>query len=952
MALERLRATQTRLDNHAAHCGIIEIKVRNATKSSVIIPILAALSGAASLTYQIVWMRRLALVFGSTTLATSTVLAAFLGGLAIGAWLWGRLADSRPQSALTFFAIIEIATGIYGFLSLPVFRIVQAMYLAVYPSLADHASLFMGVQFILSALAILLPTILMGASLPLLARFNLSKTGGMVGAAGAIYSWNTLGAACGAAATTYALLPTLGLSTTIALAAGVNVLVGASAIFMRSRKWAASPSPRTAADLTPSRATGAPAPDRLIEILILIGFAASGFAATTFEVSWTRLLAMVMGSSVYAFGTLVVVVLAGLGFGSALYSLTQRAATIDDHRRWFAVLEFLIACATALSLIILPRIPFLFIRYFPLFRDAFRWQIAAHFAAAAMVALAPSLLFGATFPAVVGSLGGSATRFGHTIGAAYVANTIGTVAGAGLAGFVLIPTIGLRATMTLGVLATAAAGFGVWWRITSPRLPRIAELTPALAGLLIIALLPTWPREVFAAGIGFFAPRLDSDETLADVVSRMRLLYYRDGINTTISVDQTGQSLFYRSNGKTDASTDPVDMANQLLLGHLPMLLHPAPHDVFVLGLGTGITAAAVARYPVQRIDIVELEPAAAKAARFFDSYTRKVLDDPRVHLIIGDGRNRLLGMPTQYDVIVSDPSDIWVAGTGSLTTLEYYRIVAARLRPNGIFAQWVHTHALQPDDLELLAATFHAVFPHMQIWTSAPGNLIFLGTRDSVPWDYARLKQRFSGVPGVADDLQVVGVLQPFALFGAQVLGENESALFVRDVDGFHTDDHPLLEFRTPRSLYIDTTPMITQELSDARNPEAPAIVGFDPEHDLDAEGAYLLGFAYATAGQMNQAITYMEQSTKMAPDRPLYFVGLGNQYRAAGRTADARRAYERALEMDINNVEALLSLGEIRLDEGQLKWTRVLAERALLLAPQDARAHDLLGKLDEAER
>ena len=140
-------------------------------------------------------------------------------------------------------------------------------------------------------------------------------------------------------------------------------------------------------------------------------------------------------------------------------------------------------------------------------------------------------------------------------------------------------------------------------------------------------------------------------------------------------------------------------MANQLLLGHLPMLLHPAPRDVFVLGLGTGITASAIARYPLQHIDIVELEPAAAKAARFFDSSTRKVLDDPRVRLIIGDGRNRLLGMPTQYDVIVSDPSDIWVAGTGSLTTLEYYRIVATRLRPGGVFAQWVHTYAA-PDDL------------------------------------------------------------------------------------------------------------------------------------------------------------------------------------------------------------------------------------------------------------
>lgn len=923
--------------------------MRNSTKTLIAAPILAFASGAASLIYQVVWMRRLALVFGSTTLATSTVLAAFLGGLAIGTWIWGRLGDFRPQSVLGAFAGAEIATGIYGLASLGIFRLVQAVYLSVYPPLANHAALFTGVQFVLSALAILLPTILMGASLPLLARLTISNFRGMVRSAGSIYGWNTLGAACGAAATTYALLPVYGLSSSIEVAAITNVLAGAAALYLLWRKWAA---PATVpADLTPALAD-AGAPDHLIEILLLADFAASGFAATTFEVSWTRLLAMVMGSSVYAFGTLVVIVLLGLGVGSAIYSLALRKAKTDAHRRWFAILESLVACSAAASFLILPRIPYWFIRYFPLFKDAFRWQIAAHFAAAAAVALLPALFFGATFPAAIGSLGGSASRFGRIIGAAYVANTIGTVAGACLAGFLLIPTFGLRLTITLGVLATAAAGFAVWWRITADRVQRIAELTPAIAALVIIAVLPTWPREVFAAGIGFFAPRMDADESLADVVSRMHLLYYRDGINTTISVDQTGPTLYYRSNGKTDASTDPVDMANQLLLGHLPMLLHPAPSDVFVLGLGTGVTVSAIGRYPVKQIDIVELEPSAAKAARLFDANTRKVLDDPRVHLIIGDGRNRLLGISKRYDVIVSDPSDIWVAGTGSLATLEYYRIVASRLKPNGIFAQWVHTHALEPEDLELLAATFHAAFPRTEIWMSAPGNLIFLGTRDPVPWDYARLKERFTEIPGVADDLQSVGILQPFALFGAQVLGPDQSALFVQDVDGLHTDDHPVLEFRTPRALYVDTTPMIAQELSDSRLSVAPTIVGFDPEHDLDAQGAYLLGFAYATVGQPNQAITYMEQSTKMAPKNPTYLVGLGNQYRAAGRINDAQAAFEKALELDLNNVEALLSLGELRLNEGQLQWTRVLAERALQLAPQDARAHDLLAKLDEAER
>ena len=365
---------------------------------------------------------------------------------------------------------------------------------------------------------------------------------------------------------------------------------------------------------------------------------------------------------------------------------------------------------------------------------------------------------------------------------------IGATAGAWLAEFAFLPSIGLQATMRVGVLAAVGAGVAVWWRSRAPKLRRVAALSPAVAALLVAVLLPPWPREVFATGIGFIAPRLAPDETLSEIVKRMQLLYYRDGRRATISVDQTGQTRFLRSNGKTVASTDPIDMASQLLLGHLPMLLHPAPRDILVLGLSNGLTLASVSRYPARRIDVVEPEPAVAQAARLFDAYTRNVLGDSRVHLIFGDGRNRLLVVPKQYDVVVSEASDMWVAGAGSQASREFYRIVGARLNPGGIFAQSLQTQGLLPDDLDFLAATFHSVFPHMQIWTSAPGNLIFLGTRDSVAWDYTRLQNHFAQTQGVAADLNTMGIWRPFALFGAQVLGESESDAFTREIDESNT--------------------------------------------------------------------------------------------------------------------------------------------------------------------
>ena len=533
------------------------------------------------------------------------------------------------------------------------------------------------------------------------------------------------------------------------------------------------------------------------------------------------------------------------------------------------------------------------------------------------MALVPSLLSGATFPAVVGSLGGAADRVGRTIGSAYASNTIGTVVGACLAGFVLMPAVGLHVTFIVAVLSTVGVGLAVWWRARSKGraqgLSTVAALVPAAAALLIvIATLPAWPREVFAAGIGFFAPRYE-DEALGNIASGMQLLYYRDGARATISVDETGQTLFFRSNGKTEASTDPVDMANQLLLGHLPMLLPPGPRDVFVFGLGTGMNLAAVARYPVQQIDVVEPEPA-VQAARFFDSNICQVLNDPRVHgglwrrprHAAGNAeavRCRDLGsVGYGADIGADIGPDIVAAGGGSVATIEFYRTVGARLKPGGIFAQRIDTHALVPEDFDLLAATFHAVFPHMQVWTSAPGNIILLGSRDSLTWDYGRLAQHFTETQGVAADLESAGIWHPFALFGAQILGETESDALARDIGELHTDNCPVLEFRTPRSLYVETTPMIVHALDYYRRPDPPAISGFDPQHDLDANGTYLLGFAYASVGWPELAITYMKRSTTMAPNRAVFLVGLGNQYRAAGRIQDADAAFERALRLDLN--------------------------------------------------
>jgi spermidine synthase len=888
-------------------------------------------------------MRRLTLVFGSTTLATSTVLAAFLGGLAIGAAYWGRVADRRPADGLGIFGLVEAATALYALLSPLAFRAVDAVYLALYPALAGRQSAFIALQFVLCAIVIAPPAALMGGSLPLLARRMITTADGTPRGIGALYGWNTIGAAAGAGLAAYGALPTLGLSGALALAAVLNLLIAAAALLADSRRRRAQASD---AIVTTAVAEGgaqqgvadARPGDAVRLLLVLQGFALSGFASIAYEVAWTRLMALVMGSSVYAFGSLVVVVLLGLGLGSWIYGRVRWSE--QSHLAAFAGIEMLIAASVAASLVLSPQLPFLYMRLFPVFKDAFGLQIAAQIGLAALIAFVPSLLLGATFPAVVACLGATPARLGRTIGSAYAANTVGTVLGAFLSGFVLIPAIGLRATVVVGLVANLLAGAAVVTLVTGTWVRRLGLTAPAAIALALILTLPPWPREVFAAGVGFFASRYDSIAGLKWAIEGMRLLYYRDGINTTISVDDSNGTLVYRSNGKTDASTYPGDVANQMLLGHLPMLLHRDPKDVFVLGLGTAMTAAAVARYPVRSIEISELEPAATEAARFFDSYNRSVLNDPRVRIAFGDGRNRLRSSESTYDVVISDPSDIWVAGVGSLFTLEFYQAVRARLRPGGVMVQWIHTHTVSPRDLALLLRTFSTVFPETELWTSAYGDLIILGTIEPVPWDYRRIGAHIANTPGVRDDLQSIGIWHPAALFAGFIVGHGTIATLTAQEPSLHTDDRPVIEFRTPRALYADTTAEINVVLDKLRGSPFPPTTGFDPARDLDADATYLLGFAYASLSQAARGIPYMERSVRMAPNRAAFRVGLANQYREIGRTRDAEREYRRAIALDPKQVEALTALAEILVEAEQYDEALLFATRAVRAAPSDERA------------
>jgi spermidine synthase len=448
--------------------------------------------------------------------------------------------------------------------------------------------------------------------------------------------------------------------------------------------------------------------------------------------------------------------------------------------------------------------------------------------------------------------------------------------------------------------------------------------------------MPPWPKDILTKGAGFFAGVYVTPEALLTAARESELLFYKDGIATTLSVDRQNGVLYYRSNGKTDASTDPGDMANQLLLGHLPMLLHPSPRDVFVLGLGTGVTAAAVARYPVETIDIADIEASVREAAQLFGAENRNILEDRRARLIVADGRNALLARKKNYDVIISDPSDTWVAGVGNLFTSEFYSLVRSRLRPGGVMVQWFHMHMLPAQQLQLIVATFRSVFPNASLWRPNRGDVILVGTVDPVPWDRQRLTERYS-VGGVSEDLRRIGFWHPLAIFSAFVLDGEDLARMLANVQGVHTDDRPVLEYLSPRAGYEDTTSINDAGLQALQTKFLPAITGFEEARDFDARARYLLGFGMASIGRVDPAITLMEQSVRGDPQDPKFFTGLANQYRAKGWTAKAIDAYAKALARAPSDSEAAQRLAELRRAQGNDAEAEKALRTALAHVPGD---------------
>lgn len=751
-------------------------------------------SGAAGLLYEVVWGKQLAYLLGSSLHSVATVVAAFLGGLALGARFLGTRLARRPGLARVY-ATLEVGIAVLGLALLPVLRSLDGPVGQLYRLWGGESPAFAVARVVLLFAVLVPPAALMGATLPVLvARIERGALGAGLAR---LYAINTLGAVLGSVLGGYLLMPGFGLTATTIVAAALNLAAALLAfVSPADEREASRAAPSTIVPVLP------PTARRGFALL----FAITGCTALLLQLAWVRLFGLVLGSSVYSFSSVLGIYLLGLGLGSAAAAplLARRPATLG----WFSALQCGIAFSSVAGLYAYGSLPKAMLDLGERAGTSWAGLLTGELLLVAMVLFVPCLLMGAVFPIATRLLQDGTA--GETTGTAYAINTIGTIAGSLGTGFFLLPALGVQGVVLLAAALGAMAGLVAWILPGSPRASRPLLIgTVSLAALTFLAgvAAPRWDPLLMSLGTfrpfsadhlmrSFQASGGSGDPTRA-LIATQRVRFYEDGINTSVLVvsDSTTGKLWMRVGGKVDAGTG--DMLTQVMLGLIPSTMAERGARTLVVGHGSGVTAAASLAAGSGPMDIVELEPAVVRGSRFFHEPGEDPLDDRRVTLHMEDARTLLEHGAGSYGVIISEPSNPWMAGVNNLFTVDFYQRVRARLEPEGVFCQWLQLYELSPQTFESLLASFLQVFPEAHLfclWGSTDALLIAAPPGRMLSLD--RLRD-----PSLAFTFARAGLRAPEQI-AAFYVGSGDAMRAMAKGGELNTDERPFVEYQAPRDM------------------------------------------------------------------------------------------------------------------------------------------------------
>jgi spermidine synthase len=914
------------------------------------------LSGAAGLIDQVVWSKALGLIFGHTAYAVATVLAVFMAGLAAGsAWIGGR--SERWERPIALYAWLEFGIAATAAISLLGLAGVRAAYVAAYPHAAGSAGVLLMLRFAGSVLVLFLPTFLMGGTLPVLVR-GVTRTAADLGARVSRLYWiNTAGAVAGTFAAGFLFLPALGLRLTLAIAVTLNVAAGMLALTVERKERGRTASPQQDESEFPEHAPAAASAPFAVpaapSTFLLVSFAIVGATAMSYEIGWTRLLSTQLGSSTYAFTLMLGTFLTGIVLGSALFERWSRRRVPGVET--FAVTQTLTALAAIAFLLFFTRLIEVLPPILRATHESFRGLVLGQFVTSALAMLPTAVIFGFNFPAVVVLIAGprteTGTGAGAAVGRACAWNTLGAIVGAIAAGFWLMPRLGsfhlLAATAGVNLVLAAVISLA-----SAQRQSRKIFAVAANLFLLVAAGFTGFSSYFNDPAVASFNTLMywnlyDRPLTLRENAHALDIVYFRDGLNANISVARTDDYVALRTNGKVDASNH--DATTQLLVGHLGALAHP-PRRVLLVGFGSGMSASALVGYPeLERLDVVEIEPAVVAAAPLLASLNRGVLGDPRVHVTFDDARNFLFTTRQSYDLIISEPSNPWIAGVATLFTREFYSAVRNRLAPDGVFVQWMQAYSLYPDDLRMLFATFLSEFHGATLWHGDAPDMIVMAPSPPSAEILRRTRNLFQQ-PRLRGDFQQLGMEDAAGLFGFYLLDDAGLRTFSAGAE-INTDDRTLLEYHAPRSLLVhgledknrdailreQGTPL-PDDFPPAERDPALAAAAATSVNQEDADGAdrFLLaldnrpvsaaietirGRAALARSNFQTAFRAFDAALAIDPNSLQAAWGRAEANRHFGNNEKAREELQQILRRDSGNLQALASLSKLDMDFS--RWT-----------------------------
>ncbi|MCB9639214.1 MAG: spermidine synthase [Myxococcales bacterium] len=779
-------------------------------------------SGLSSLVLENLWVRMLTLVFGGSTLAIVTVLTAFMSGLALGSALSARFAD-RLRRPVLVYGLLESGVAIYA-LFIPFFISLLPGVYGLLPEDISFLSMAL-VRFGLCFAILIVPTTLMGATLPVLSRFFVQEQRDVGADVGILYSLNTFGAVFGAFSGGFLLIPLMGIHRTLWWVAGVLFCLAVALILVGSwlppllLKGTSDPQEpeqteeqrieeqRLAQEeeelqqaFRGKRREYDPSSRKRLRGVVLGTLALTGALAMVAQVLWSRALAMVIGSSTYAFTLILVVFLIGLAGGAAWGAWLARR--VSDLVGIWAQLLVATAITVGLGVLLMDQLPMIFIAV--VIDIAHNVNAVLLFAIKAGIAaipiLFPTFLMGTFFALGLAIYSQDHEEgIGWSVGYVYFFNTLGSILGSALAGFLVIPLLGLQGGLALCVSLYLLCSFGLTWAVQHEQ--RLVMGLFLVFGGVGIFFVPSWNHGKMSLGM-FRLSRLRS-LNYQSAIRPGSVIFYREGISATVSVEGTDTHRALKVNGKTDAS-NVGDRSTQISVSALPIVAHGKAKDVAVIGWGSGMTVGAALKFPLRSLVAAELEPAVVEASKYFEPWNFYPLRDKRLRLLYNDGRNFLAATKKQFDVIVSEPSNPWMSGVANLFTQEYFQIAKKRLREGGILCQWVQLYELSYENILSILRSVSSVFPYVQLYEVETDSYdtLLLASMKPFPMPISRFQEMIKK-PKFKDLFQQMKVYSPHDIIPRFMIGEREIGKLLKESKArINTDSHNQLEFTAPLDL------------------------------------------------------------------------------------------------------------------------------------------------------